>query len=950
MSDTGRWLLNIGSGNKPLVDGLVYVDDYFKDGKPRQDAPPEEVVVMEKAKDFGATAAIFEAGRDNKPPVAQALIFRADSATDEQHFAETHRRLWSWGGVPLAYRVQTGLGQLFRCAHKPDFVDKGQTGFRPYDTLNALTSIDKAWWDAERLRNGTIWDDPEVCRQLLSRSDSAPRSLVQAIKDLYDALTTLGFLSDALRRKLLILSLLIAYLEDRRVLLPHFFGEFLPGAEVFFQVLADGQALVNMLEKLEERFNGHIFTLSDQERKSIENGSLDLLAFAEFVEGKQTPSGQMTLWRRYSFADLPVELISNIYQLFVQDVDVAVYTPPVLVKLMVGEVLSWERIERLYQHDEVIFDPSCGSGVFLVESYKRLVLHWRATHEWQRPSVDTLKNLLSRIHGVDLEEGAVELAAFSLCLALCDALQPEEIRSTIKLFPELKGATLHASCFFDACEQGKVPTNIGVVLGNPPFTSKLKTRGAQRAYKAYEGPNGRLPDLQVAYLFLHHAMELVREGGVLAMLQQYSFLYNIQSRGFRRDFFERWNVREILDFVSVRGLFTADTKVIVVVAESKRPVPSGKILHATFRRVGRADAEQILEIEYYDMHWLGMESAVRTDSIWRANLLGGGRVHDLTERLRSYRTLGTFAKSREGWDIGEGFIEGAKGHSRDASHIVGKPCLPSEAVTKFGIDAQHIQASFPAKPIKDPKSASRFTPPMLLIRELMDLPRGLWTDGYLTYKNQIVGVCAPESDLEELKQIDRWIDSESTVLRAYVAATSARLFTQKSTVLYDTDIRAIPYPEDRDLDLSDHEHVIARDVVNYYRDLVRLGENSLAMKMRGHEALPEFCRIFVDQINAIYPENKLRALPAYSFTGIICQPFMFGDGDLDWDDAKSLQVNLDALLMKRQHRGLSITRIAKVYDGNVIYLIKPDRLRYWLGSIALLDADETLSDLWRQGF
>ena len=37
-------------------------------------------------------------------------------------FAELHQRLWSWGGVPLLYRKTLGLVQLFRCAHKPDFV------------------------------------------------------------------------------------------------------------------------------------------------------------------------------------------------------------------------------------------------------------------------------------------------------------------------------------------------------------------------------------------------------------------------------------------------------------------------------------------------------------------------------------------------------------------------------------------------------------------------------------------------------------------------------------------------------------------------------------------------------------------------------------------------------------------------------------------------------------
>jgi hypothetical protein len=60
------------------------------------------------------------------------------------------------------------------------------------------------------------------------------------------------------------------------------------------------------------------------------------------------------------------------------------------------------------------------------------------------------------VHGIDLEEGAVELAAFSLCLSLCDALQPEEIRSSVKLFPPLADVTLHHSCFFDAKASGLV--------------------------------------------------------------------------------------------------------------------------------------------------------------------------------------------------------------------------------------------------------------------------------------------------------------------------------------------------------------------------------------------------------------------------------------------------------------------------------------------------------------
>ena len=84
------------------------------------------------------------------------------------------------------------------------------------------------------------------------------------------------------------------------------------------------------------------------------------------------------------------------------------------------------------------------------------------------PEYAVLKGLLQFVHGIDYESGAIELAAFSLCLALCDALEPEAIRATIKLFPQLAGNTLHASCFFAAKVQNLITAPVGAVLGNPP--------------------------------------------------------------------------------------------------------------------------------------------------------------------------------------------------------------------------------------------------------------------------------------------------------------------------------------------------------------------------------------------------------------------------------------------------------------------------------------------------
>jgi hypothetical protein len=947
MSAPGHWLFAEESNIDPSVDGLVPVAGFRQRG-----LPPEQFLFLEKAESYGAHSVFFEAARNGTASVAQAFIFVSDGGADDPDFANLYRRLWSWGGVPLVYRKTPGLVQLFRCAHKPDFESKdGTIVCYPFKTLKLSATISSApWWDANRLRNGTLWDDPKVCGDLLSANHSAQKALIDEVKRLNDDLEKEALLPKPLRRKLLILCLLIAYLEERGVFEVDFFSKFVPGARRFFEVLANGPALVDLLENMEGRFNGHVFTLEEADRERLRTSG-QLHRFARMVEGRREASGQFTLWQRYSFRDLPIELISHIYQLFVENTNSSIYTPPFLVRLMLDEAMSWERLDRLEQQKAVILDPCCGSGVFLVEAYKRLVIHWRSRNGWRKPGIQVLKGLLKKVHGIDLEQGAVELAAFSLCLALCDALEPEEIRSSVRLFPPLAGKTLHHSCFFDAKDKALLSEPVGIVVGNPPFESHLSTDGARQAYEQYEATYGPLPDKQLAYLFLHSAMEMVSEGGMLCLLQQYNFLYNQQSLCFRRTFIEHWDVREILDFISVRGLFQkggADTKVLVVVAEANQPPPERQILHATFRRSGRTDAEQGFDIDYYDMHWLPRDLALTNDAVWRCNLFGGGRVLSFVDRLNRFRTLGDYAKEQD-WDYGEGFIYGNPDDARPADHVVGKRLLPPTDLNSGEIQPKTF-STVPDRPIQWPRRREIYTPPLLLIRKHMDIHHGLWRRGYLTYQHQIMGFSAARANPENLGKVAKWLDSARKPLLAYVATTSDAGLVGKATAILSNDILSLPYPASKTLDLSSNEEILIDDIVDYYRDLIRLGGKSTAMRLNSQSALPAFASVFTRQINAIYKKNPLTALEPQTWPGIICQPFVFGNAAVDWSGTEELKSKLDTLLHEQKGSSLHIIRIARIYDGNAIYLLKPDRLRFWLRSVALRDADETQSDLLAQGF
>ena len=316
--------------------------------------------------------------------------------------------------------------------------------------------------------------------------------------------------------------------------------------------------------------------------------------------------------------------------------------------------------------------------------------------------------------------------------------------------------------------------------------------------------------------------------------------------------------------------------------------------------------------------------------------------------MRKVRTLGQWASESDSMAC-PGFFFGSHGVAESGRFLWGKPCLRETDLTESGI-VTNVFPLVEERLIERPRVPDLYKPPLLLIRLQMDLHHDIWTKHFLAFQCEIFGVSGTSRPRSEIEAAARWLSESKQVLKALVAATSSRLFVRKATSCAAQDIRALPYPIDGTLRLSPHEHVLVADIVDYYRDLIRLGEDSAAMKERGDPALPAFNAIFTARINGVYKKNKLRALAPLVLPGVICQPYVFGKGEVDWDEAEELKGKLDALLRERRGGGLNVTRIARLYDGACIYLLKPDRLRYWLRSIALRDADETLADLAEQGF
>lgn len=904
------------------------------------DRPDEGAVIREVAAAFKDTVDYVFFRRFDDQRTSQPVALVIDNSREKighADLARVHQRGWLTGIAPLIYVAWPTRVDVLSCARGADFWVDGEQRYRPAVEIDVAGEIASelskiSAFSALRLADGTFWDDPTNAA-LASHQDSAQAALIRAIVDIDEELR--GSASPHLRR-LLLFTILIKYLDDRRVFPSGWFGKFHTGAATFFDVLESGDSdgLARLLMELQRRFNGDVFASTEPMKNATPR---QLRKLAELVKAR-TEGPQRLLWARYSFEHLPVEVISNIYQRFVRG-PTAVYTPPFLASFLLDRVLPYDAIAG----EETVLDPACGSGVFLVGAFKRLVNSWRSRNDWRRPDVATLKGILRRgIFGVEMDPIAIELTAFSLCLALCDALRPDVIWSELR-FDRLSGTNLTTGDFFGAHEGWDVNTKYDVVIGNPPFESEL-SKAADAYNQAAISRRGALPDKQAAYLFIEKAVAHLNEGGRVCLIQPAGLLYGVNSPPFRRYLFETCTVKEVLDFVSIRNLYDgADPKTIAILAKQGLPAHDAVVVHLTLRRTVSAKEGIGLELDHYDRHLVNYD---RVDSdVWRANLLGGGRLSALGNRFALMQTLADFVSER-GWAFGEGFTA-AQGKER-ASFLTGKPFLPTKALTEEGIDHARL-GIVEAKEFSRPRDAELYRAPLIVIREHESLPMDFVSTGTLAFKHKIVGIAAPPSERTALKSVFDRLHRRRRQYQFLCALSGKQGLVGKATAILKTDIDRLPFPDDEsELDLAFWEIILQDDVLDYMTDYVRLGQNAkvLLNAVTGNES-QAYAQTFCALLGSVYA-NIEYSEPSI-IGGVVCQPFYFGDAPrraLDGIDP----VRLRDVVFGDDGNQLRSVRVLRYYDENVMIIAKPDRLRYWLKSTAIWDADETLVDLVRQGY
>ncbi|MCI5133119.1 MAG: hypothetical protein D3904_16795, partial [Candidatus Electrothrix sp. EH2] len=373
-------------------------------------------------------------------------------------------------------------------------------------------------------------------------------------------------------------------------------------------IFSEKGSCIKLFDHLSKHFNGGIFDLPKKEKEELKQA--DLAEVAAFLRGDQEPkSGQLLFWPLYSFEDLPVELISNIYEEFLAEKNKGVvYTPPMLVDFLLDQCLPLDAKTLSWK----ILDPACGSGIFLVGAFKRLIQCWRIANDWKKPSHKDLQNILkNNIFGIDKASEAVLISAFSLCVALCDELEPLVIWKKLK-FDKLQDRNLLDRDFFEVVQSEKLNNHFDLVIGNPPFDSRLTTDAAQQIEKTQVKQvkdRPKLPDTQLALLFLEQSFQVARKGATVCLIQPAGpLLYNGNALSFRSYLFEQFCIDQVLDFTALEGiLFKAKVATAAIISQNV-PSTTKKILHLTFRRTKPLKEKLLFELDPYDFHWVLRES------------------------------------------------------------------------------------------------------------------------------------------------------------------------------------------------------------------------------------------------------------------------------------------------------------------------------------------------------
>ena len=939
-----------------------------------------------------------------------AALFLKTQAFDQEYaikISEVLHKAWNYRKVLLLIAYSNFEVRVYNCYTKPTYVSNDSVRDKVLGNAQImLTSIGdsefsvfSSLFSREALDSGALWQaDRDRIKVDISKRvdayllDSLDRTKAELLKE---------GLEEKYIHALLIRSLFVLFLEDKGATAKAGVYEAIkPGCTTYLDLLNDKEATYRLFEALNHRFNGDITHLHKGEKEAVKAKHLDIVRKC-FLDGDLSDNPKMYGdWRLFRFDIIKIELLSEIYEHFLGSSKAArgqYYTPANLVDLILSEKIPVNST----RWDLKILDPSCGSGIFLVESYKRLIRNWKTVHKSESIDNKTLKSILcSCIYGIDIDATALSVAAFSLYLTLINELDPRTLwaDNAFKLpclihsedaEGDVKGNLWCADTI--ATDLTAMLPQMDLVVGNPPYG----IRHEQQSIKDYSHRQGFATEMSLPFI---HKVTTVCPNGEIALVVNMKVLTNSNGTyaAFRNWLLNVAYVEKIYNFSVFRNapsnfggsLFSsASTPVAVLFYRASRPEqPSESITYWAPRTYVKSSLLYDIVLDSCDVKYLPRVLCEENDArIWKIGAWGNMMAHRVVKKLDAMHTLlDTFKEN--GWIFGRGcnadsarpdFVPNTilnlnfgrysiandaiffnrKGKSYrnnkpgifDAPYVVMKECPDNEGVIAglFGGNAITTTSAFVFNGMKDEDK-------MVLVcylnskmaNALLFLTSSTWgiERERLLLEDEVLTLPSPfEKITLEQKQ-------ELTTLYKRICAKQTELLQRGIEEEVD-EIDRLFYSV---FGLTAFEKEVLEDVYDNSLRLFALQEKADAMKRVDNQSLTSYAKRLCHSINYFYRYSETRVSPELLMpetqTPLNMVVVRFGNKEkalmtMDNQGGQVLLRKLYRALIAKPSDGLIIQRTLREYDEDRIVLIKPNQRRYWTEMQATEDGASIFSEI-----
>jgi hypothetical protein len=642
----------------------------------------------------------------------EPLIFFFHNPKDE---IKIHQQCWNFNKTPIVifFRGQKnpisdkGNELIFQLDEKIDIYN----GFDIIENQGLLSPLSNAkisdfsYWN---IVSGKVWEtyasafknENKVDNRLLKNIGVGRSLLINSIKQ-DNNIKEAQIIANRVLGRLIF----TRYLIDRKVKINFKESNYLSRVDLT-NIILDYTELYDLFTHLQNIFNGDLFPFVksvDYEKNTLKASDLEIIS--NLFKGDDILSGQRSLFHLYDFSIIPIELVSNIYEYFMgdekQDKNKAFYTPPFLVDYLVNET-----IEPYLKHQDTwhctTLDPACGSGIFLVETLRRIIVKYKTVNpniEFQ--NIDKYKkallNLLeTNIYGIDKDGDAIDVAIFSLYVTLLDFISdPKDIEGF--KFRSLLGKNFFIGDFFPYKDKetnkevdlSKIfkskDIKLNFIIGNPPWgrvkDSPYMDYAKQRLKKEPEEQkrlqqlfptniNGKkrtirlVENNEIAQAFLLRTSDFSLENNTTcALLVTSKVLHNGQSDVFRNYLLTNTQVEKVVDFSAIRKHIFSKPKgakdtigpCAFLIYNWSKNNKKNIIQHYSPKLNRLYKVFKILTIQKFDYKKIAQKQFIKYDWAWKIFLYGNILDFKFVKFLKEhFDTINNLIQDNERFVLGRG--------------------------------------------------------------------------------------------------------------------------------------------------------------------------------------------------------------------------------------------------------------------------------------------------------